>query len=153
MFIIGVPVVFLVVVLNVQRRRRSLRPLRDAVESQDIVYRGGVRVKLGFDHGWSTKTLGGMELVVRSDAIQVRLVHPTLGRALGTEWLLLPHDTSIQLTRGPSHRIFRRDWIALYGTEGGKRVDLAVSADGQLTEIWNALIDAGARPGSSIPQT
>ena len=101
--------------------------------------------------GWSRKTLGGMELIVRTDAIQLSLVFPALGGFLGSEWHFKAPQTTIEVSQAPSLRIYPRTWIVLRGRQLDKEAEVAVSPRDHLREAWDALVTGGATPVGPPP--
>lgn len=79
---------FAVAIIRIQVRQNRVRPAREAIERETVLFKGRVAVKVMLPSGWSRKTLGGMQLIVRTEAIQVLLVHSSLGAFIGSEWHL-----------------------------------------------------------------
>ena len=140
-------IVFATALAKTQRRRAKTKPLRRAVLDQNIVYRTRVDAKYVTNIGsWSIKTLGGMELIVRTNTFQVSLVFPVLGGWLGSEWYFKSDETKIEWSSAPSHRILDRNWIIIRGTENGNPVEVAVWKRDTQDVIWGALVTSGALP-------
>jgi hypothetical protein len=144
-------VVIFMAFAKIRREQQEQRPLRAFADNQPLLYRLAVEVKSKLWMGWSTKTLAGMEIVVRSGAIGVSMTAKRLGETLGSDWLMLAAETTIEVSRQPSHRIRDRQWIILTSQELGKPVSLAVSAKDHLADIWRALLEAGVTPHSAPP--
>jgi hypothetical protein len=142
-FAVIMTVLFLV---RTQRRQRDLQPLWTFANSQPLLYRVPVEVKVKSWMGWSTKTLIGLQIDVRSGAVALSMTSKRLG---GPEWLLRTATATIEVSRQPG--ITNRQWIILTGQERGRSLSLAVSA-GRLAELWSALLDAGVTPNSAPPE-
>jgi hypothetical protein len=133
-------------IVRTQRRQRDLQPLWAFANSQPLLYRVAVEVKVKSWMGWSTKTLIGLQIDVRSGVIALSMTSKRLG---GSEWLLRTATTTIEVSRLPG--IGNRQWIILTGRERGRPLSLAVSP-GRFAELWNALLDAGVTPQSGPPE-
>jgi hypothetical protein len=129
-----------------QRRQRDLQPLWAFANNQPLLYRVPVEVKVKLRMGWSTKTLIGLQIDVRSGAVALSMISKSLG---GSEWLLRSVETTIEVSRQPG--IGNKQWIILTGRERGRPLRLAVAAGG-LAELWSALLDAGVSPRSAPPE-
>jgi hypothetical protein len=44
------------------------------------------------------------------------------------------------------------DWIALTNQHGGEPSRLAIYRRGSMSQIWTALLEAGVRPASPMPE-
>jgi hypothetical protein len=94
---------------------------------------------------WSTKTLGGMVLIVREDAFQVTLRSKGGGALLGSEWYFEGAKSNIRFSRDPSPNIMNRDWIIVRSHDpNGDMVELALWAKDSQRSIWDSLVEAGA---------
>jgi len=71
---------------------------------------------------------------------------------MGEEYYFRARETAIQVRREPS-RPFELRWIVVTGRTDGKDVRLAISTRNahQLSQVWNALADAGAVPVGPPP--
>ena len=145
-------VVFGMVFAKISRKQRDQEPLKTFIDSQPILYRTPVQVKLDTFAGWSTKTLAAMEITIRPGAISVSMTDKSIGETLGSDWSMLAPDTTIEVSRKPSHHLGNRQWIVLSAQELGKPLGLAVWSKGRLNDIWRALLDAGVTPLSGPPE-
>ena len=113
-------------------------------------YRVPVAVKYLLHGRWSSKTLAGMQLVVRPGKIEVVFRMPGVGAVLGSEWKFDALQTSFEASSAPAPRFFSRlglvprDWIVLTTTQPGKPKSVAVAAPDMMDEIWSALSKCGA---------
>ena len=92
-----------------------------------------------------------MELIVRGDAFEVSSAR-SFGRVvMGMEYYFMARETSVELNR-PIPRIYGTDTrprIMMRGWKAGKKVQLTITQKSDPLEIWNALTEAGAVPGSA----
>jgi hypothetical protein len=131
---------------SIQRKRSKISPVRRQVLDQRVIFRTRVGVKYETNiGGWSIKTLGGMELIVRENSIQVSLKFPTLGALLGSEWYFHSRDTTIGQSPAPSHNLLDRNWIIIRSEDHGSHAAVAVWSKDNNDAVWNALLASGAR--------
>jgi hypothetical protein len=147
---LGVPVLIGLGIWRVQRQREAAAPLRNQVMAEPITFRCPVAVKYWHQLGWSTKVLRGMEIVVRDSSFQVSTIRPSIA-ALGSEWYFEASDTSIEISSSPSD-LAKREWVIIEPSDP-QGVRLALSAmKGSNSQIWDALLAAGARGLGTPPQ-
>jgi hypothetical protein len=130
--------------LVIQRNRERDRnaPLRDAIEARVCFETALDRVcKLGTGGFGGTRGVwidvrGPKRLVVGADAFMI-----SAPQALG-EFVFTGRESSISLTQmrfGPAGR----DWIVIKDLADGSKVQLAITAPGNLTDAWQALAGTG----------
>jgi hypothetical protein len=132
---------------KIRRQRSKIAPIRKEILDQRIVFRTRVNAKYLTDAGgWSMKTLGGMELIVRANMIQVTLIFHALGGLLGSEWYFESEKTEIQHSTDPSPNFLVRDWIIIRSADLKRHAEVAIWSKENQVAIWSALVDSGARP-------
>lgn len=145
LFIIGVTV-YMYVRRNRERARNA--PLRSEIEARvrftsylDVVLMPGTGGLGGARGHWIPVMKGGQKrLVVGTDAF---MVTGPFG-----EYVFRGCESSIEFSQAPS-RINKRDWIIITGQHGTQQVQLAVTRNGSMTQIWKALAATGAAQGPS----
>ncbi len=83
---------------------------------------------------------GPKRLVVGTDAFMVTF--------FGMEYVFRGSESSIAFSQAPSRAIIR-DWIVITTQNGVQKTQVAISKNGRMPEIWQALAGAGAAPGPS----
>jgi hypothetical protein len=132
-------------VVQIQSKDRQMRPRYQDLLSQPVLFRGGVPVKIRFASNWGTKTLALMDLVVTTSGVCIVNRYPSLGRILGAQWYARSTDIQARLTpivRVPGSR--GSVWIALSCSAPDNHFEVAVLPRGELSEILEALREAGA---------
>jgi hypothetical protein len=145
-----VVVVFSVVAIREFRRRRLLRPLRDAQEGDPVLLRTSVTLKLDPSvlaaPRWALGA-AGFVLTVRPNAFSVVGPGPT------QSWYFKASDATIQADRTRTPWGTLRDWIVVSATDLGKPVRLSISPfpKNHVGDAWSALVTAGVTPLSDPP--
>ena len=126
--------------------RAANAPLRGEIAGkvcfETILYRASIFKTAGFG-GTRSQWIplrGPKRLIVGTDAFMVSA--PLALR----EFVFRGSESSIAFSQGPS-RVVSRDWIVTSGQKGGRQVQLAITKEGGMPEIWQALAEAGAAPG------
>ena len=91
-----------------------------------------------------------LQLVVRGDAIEISSAIALVRAILGLEYYFRAHETSVELYR-ILPRIYGRDSparIVVRGWQGDKQIQVVIVKKHDLQVTWNALVSAGAVPGS-----
>lgn len=147
--------IFVYMFVQQNRVRARNAPLRGEIEARvrytttlDLVSQLGTGGFWGGTRGmWIAVMKGGTKrLVVGTDAF---LVAGPLG-----EYAFRGCESSIAFSQAPS-RVVTRDWIIITGQHGTRQVQLAVTKNGSLTQIWKALAGTGAAlvpPASELEQ-
>jgi hypothetical protein len=127
-----------------QNRERSTNaPLRGEI-------RAGVRFATRLDHvsilgtggfggtrGQWIRLRGPKRLVVGADAFMI-----SLPQAL-REFVFTGCESAIRYSQAPS-RLAQRDWIVISGQVSGREVQLAITKNAGMPDIWQALAGTGA---------
>ena len=131
------------IVIQRNRARARTAPLVSEIEAQvcfesrlDRVCTLGRGGRAGTRGVW-INVRGPKRLIVGTDAFMI-----SAPRALG-EFVFTGRESSIALTQmrfGPADR----DWIVIKGLGDGSQVELAITTDGNLMDVWHALAGAGA---------
>jgi hypothetical protein len=145
---------FSVILGGVWLTRRREAPLRREIRAQGVTFQTGVAVRRKESYGsrgW-LDLKSGMALVVRGDAIEISSMAWPFRVVMGEEYYFRARETTIQVRREPS-RPFELRWIAVTGRKDGKEVKLAISKGNayQLSQVWSALVGAGAVPVGPPP--
>ncbi len=125
------------------RERTTNAPLRGEIQA-------AVRFATNLDHvsilgtggfrgtrGQWIRLRGPKRLVVGADAFMI-----SLPQAL-REFVFTGRESSVRYSQAPS-RLAQRDWIVITGYMGGREVQLAVTKNAGMPEIWQALAGTGA---------
>jgi len=147
---IWVAIVFGTLAVREIRRRRRLRPLRASQETEDIVYRTPVNLKLDPKRLWAPKwALGaaGFVLVIRTSSFQI------LGPGASNSWFFNASDATIEGDPRRTPWGSTRDWIRIDAKEAEKPVSLSISPlpKTRFNEAWDALVSAGVHQRSGPP--
>jgi hypothetical protein len=147
LLIVYVAAGFVVVAIQVQRRRARMQPLVEAAGVEPVLFRAPVQVKVRYyTWFWGTKTLGAMELSIGVATVRITTLPGIAGRVLGSEWFYSAPETQIRMTK-LSTDPFRRDWITITGTIADRTEAIAVKPlRSSYEEVWAALLRAGCRP-------
>jgi hypothetical protein len=142
--LIPLAIIGVIVYTFVQRDRERSRnaPLRGEIEGRicfattldhvSILGTGG----FGGTRGqWVRKPSQRRVLTVGTDAFMVS--------SFFWEYVFRGCESSIAFSQAPS-RVVSRDWIIITGQNGTRQVQLAVTKNGSLTQIWKALAGTGA---------
>jgi hypothetical protein len=144
-FVILAAVVCGAACLFIQRNRERARnaPLRSAIEARVCFETALGRVcklgtgGLGGTRGVWIDVRGPKRLIVGADAFMI-----SAPQAL-REFVFTGRESSIALTQmpfGPAGR----DWIVIKGLADGGRIQLAITAHGNLMDVWQAIAGTGA---------
>jgi hypothetical protein len=127
--------------------RTANAPLRSEIRAQvrfattldhvSIFGTGG----LGGTRGQWIRLRGPKRLVVGADAFMVTL--PQARR----EFVFPGREAAIRYSQEPS-RLAPHDWIVITGQLRGRMVQLAITKNAGLPEIWQALVGTGAAQGT-----
>ena len=131
--------------LKVWRRRAAERPVREIVGADSWRVDIPVRAKLFVWPGyWNPKTLDRFQLRIGTRSAQIMTRPPGLAAFLGTDWVFLASEASIERVERWARDLPRRSWIILESrsAKSGTRVAVTASA-ADLDRCWNALVSAG----------
>jgi hypothetical protein len=137
--------VFAVALYKVQVQTRRDGPLRKEVLSESILYRSSFPMKVKMASHWSTKTLGGMELIVTKSGAGMTLRVRGLSDVIGTQYWARSSDLHVRI-----EHIVRlplsvgTDWVVLSSRTPNTSFDVAVLARDDQSTVIQALRDAGA---------
>src|SRR5580698_9878233 len=98
-----------------RQTERDTKPIRVAAASQPITFRADVQVKVMLWTGWSSKTLGGLEVVVRDSVVQISPYSPlnqTRGEPTSSEWILDARMTTVEAI-SIRRQLSTRRWISI----------------------------------------
>jgi hypothetical protein len=125
------------------RERTTNAPLRDEIQA-------GVRFATRLNHvsilgtggfggtrGQWIRLRGPKRLVVGADAFMI-----SLPQAL-REFVFTGSESSIRYSQAPS-RLAQHDWIVITGQANGREVQLAITKNAGMPDIWQALAGTGA---------
>jgi hypothetical protein len=145
-----VAIVFVAVAVREIRRRRRLRPLRTSQETEDVVYRTAVTLKLDRSVLWAPKwALGaaGFVLVVRTGSVQI------LGPGASNSWYFEASDVTVEAERSRTPWGRTKGWIRIEAPDSNQPVRLSISPfpKPHVVEAWNALLSSGAQARSGPP--
>jgi hypothetical protein len=125
------------------RERTANGPLRGEIQA-------GVRFATTLNHvsilgtggfggtrGQWIRLQGPKRLVVGADAFMI-----SLPQAL-REFVFIGRESYIQYSQAPS-RLAQRDWIVITGQVSGREVQLAITKNAGMPDIWQALAGTGA---------
>jgi hypothetical protein len=133
--------------LRIQFRRRSTAEDRRAAQGEQTRFEGPVGAKYRLASGaWSTKTLGGLRLVVGEHHWSLVLRYRWLGAVLGSEWVYPAVGTLVSFGRLPGDPL-RREWLVLDATSLPHGAALAVRV-AEAGRAWDSLIQIGAMPAT-----
>jgi hypothetical protein len=140
---------FGIVIFQQLRTDKQMSPIKESVLADPPVKTfSGVRVQLNPGTQRSGFLKGGSELTVRSRSFDFGLALPLPRRVP----LLLQRTRHRNACRpNPFGNTRNRDCILITGRWGGKQMDAAIAAEGQLNEIWMFLVSAGVNPMSEAP--
>jgi len=145
----AVVVVFGVVVIQQLRTDKLAGPIKQSVLADSVVMTfPEVRVQLNPGSRGSGFPKGGSDLTVRNRSFDFGLAPPFRG---AFRYYFNANETEMRVARLRFGNTRTRDCIFITGTWGGKRMDAAIAADGQLTEMWMFLASAGVKPMSEAP--
>jgi hypothetical protein len=128
-----------------------------AFDGEPIIYRAPIDVKCMVKAGpwsqarWSTKTIAGLEVIVRPQTVSILFSWPVLQPFLRSKWIFDTSEARCEVSGEPSPRWFKRRWIVLRSDRPSRRGDVAIKRWDGLEQIWEALMVAGVTPTSDPP--
>jgi hypothetical protein len=144
-----VVVVFGSVIIQKVRTDRQMEPTRQRVLADPVVRTfSEIRVQLNPGTQRSGFLKGGSELTVRSRSFDFGLAAPFRG---AFRYYFIAEETEMRAAELRFGNTRTRHCILIAGKHGGKQMDAAVAAEGQLAEMWMFLASAGVQPMSEVP--
>ena len=145
----GVVVILGVVITQKLRMDRRMEPVKQTVLADPVVRTfPGVRVQLNPGTQRSGFLKGGSDLTVRSRSFDLGL---SSRFGAGFRYYFVGEHTEMRTARLRFGNTRNRDCILVTGQLGGQQMEAAMTAEGQLADMWMFLVSTGVKPMSEAP--